>query len=301
MLVLIGCGLIELAVQRRPALTAGLHWAPLAALAPATVAVGGLGALAWTAFKVGALAYGGGFVIIPLMQGDAVDTYHWMTNAQFLNAVALGQVTPGPVTATVAAVGYAAHGLSGGLLAATVAFVPSFSFILIGGGRFGRLRESPSARAFLDGAGPAAIGAILGAAIPLTGALRETWQYAVLAAAAIALLALRRSVVQTLLVRGGDRRRAGARGRADALEPRDRGTRRGPARRLTTVERGSDSSSRCRSDQERAPSGDVASSRAPLSERPSRARKTSPRPTPSSPSTTCRPTLKATALVVEIA
>jgi chromate transporter len=201
-LVLIGCGLIELSVQRRPAMTPGLHWAPLAALAPRAVAAGGLGALSWTAFKVGALAYGGGFVVIPLMQGDAVHTYHWMTNAEFLNAVALGQVTPGPVTATVAAVGYAAHGLSGGLLAAAVAFLPSFSFILIGGRRFGRLRESTSARAFLDGAGPAAIGAILGAAIPLTGALRETWQFGVLAAAAIALLALRRSVVQTLLAAG---------------------------------------------------------------------------------------------------
>ncbi|MDX6630581.1 MAG: chromate transporter [Gaiellales bacterium] len=198
-LVLIGCGLLELAVQRRQAVATGLHWVPLAALAPRAAAVGGLGALSWTAFKVGALAYGGGFVIVPLMQGDAVHTYHWMTNAEFLNAVALGQVTPGPVTATVAAVGYAAHGLTGGLLAAGVAFLPSFSFILIGGGRFRRLRESSNARAFLDGAGPAAIGAILGAAVPLTGALRETWQFAVLAAAAIALLFLRRSVVQTLL------------------------------------------------------------------------------------------------------
>ena len=201
-LVLIGCGLVELALQRRPALAPGLHWAPLAALAPRAVAVGGLGALSWTAFKVGALAYGGGFVIVPLMQGDAVHTYHWMTNAEFLNAVALGQVTPGPVTATVAAVGYAAHGLTGGLLAASVAFVPSFSFILVGGQRFRRLRESSNARAFLDGAGPAAIGAILGAVIPLTGALRETWQFGVLAGAAIALLALRRSVVETLLAAG---------------------------------------------------------------------------------------------------
>jgi chromate transporter len=201
-LVLIGCGLIELALQRRPLAAPGMHWAPLAALAPRAVAAGGLGALSWTAFKVGALAYGGGFVIIPLMQGDAVHTYHWMTNAEFLNAVALGQVTPGPVTATVAAVGYAAHGVTGGLLAAAVAFVPSFSFILIGGQRFRRLRESANARAFLDGAGPAAIGAILGAAIPLTGALRETWQFGVLAAAAIALLVLRRSVVLTLLAAG---------------------------------------------------------------------------------------------------
>ena len=76
-----------------------------------------------------------GFVIIPLMQGDAVHTYHWMSNAQFLNAVALGQVTPGPVVATVAAVGYAAHGLPAASLAAVVAFAPSFSFILIAGGR----------------------------------------------------------------------------------------------------------------------------------------------------------------------
>src|SRR5205085_9581274 len=102
--------------------------------------IGSLGSLAWVAFKVGALSYGGGFVIVPLMQGDAVHVYHWMSSTQFLNAVALGQVTPGPVVATVAAVGYAAHGLGGGILAAAVAFTPSFSFILLGGGRFERLR-----------------------------------------------------------------------------------------------------------------------------------------------------------------
>src|ERR1019366_7666353 len=164
-----------------------------AALPPAAF-MGGFAALAWTAFKVGALAFGGGFVIIPLMQGDAVHTYHWMTNAQFLNAVALGQVTPGPVVATVAAVGYAAHGLLGGVLAALVAFSPSFSFILLGGERFERLRENADARAFLDGAGPAAIGAILGAAITLALALAESWQFGLLALAAVALLALRRGV-----------------------------------------------------------------------------------------------------------
>ena len=67
------------------------------------------------------------------MQGDAVHAYHWMSNSEFLNAVALGQVTPGPVVATVAAVGYGAYGIPGGLLAALVAFLPSFSFILLGG------------------------------------------------------------------------------------------------------------------------------------------------------------------------
>jgi chromate transporter len=198
-LVLLACGLLELALARRPSAAPAIHWGPLAALAHGVARSGALGSLAWTAFKVGALAFGGGFVIIPLMQGDAVHTYHWMTNAQFLNAVALGQITPGPVVATVAAVGYAAHGLLGGLLAALVAFSPSFSFIVFGGGRFERLRENANARAFLDGAGPAAIGAILGAAITLAGALHRDWQFAVLAAAAVALLLAGRGVVQTLL------------------------------------------------------------------------------------------------------
>jgi chromate transporter len=198
-LVLLASGLVELALRRRPTAAGGFHWAPATALAALAARAGGLGSVAWTAFKVGALSFGGGFVIIPLMQGDAVHTYHWMTNAQFLNAVALGQVTPGPVVATVAAVGYAAHGLLGGVLAALVAFAPSFSFILIGGGRFERLRASANARAFLDGAGPAAIGAILGAAITLGAALHEGWQFALLAAAAAALLLARRGVVQTLL------------------------------------------------------------------------------------------------------
>jgi chromate transporter len=181
--------------------------APLAGLPPAAplaalVATGSVGDLVWTSLKVGALSFGGGFVIVPLMQGDAVHAYHWMTNTEFLNAVALGQVTPGPVVATVAAVGYGAYGIPGGLLAALVAFLPSFSFILLGGGRFERLRGNPTARAFLAGAGPAAIGAILGSAIPLAGALSCTWQYLVLAAAAVALLAARRGVVTVLLAAG---------------------------------------------------------------------------------------------------
>jgi chromate transporter len=161
--------------------------------------VGGTAALVWTALKVGALAFGGGFVIVPLMQSDAVSTYHWMTSGQFLNAVALGQITPGPVTHTVAAVGYAAGGLAGGLLAALVAFAPSFAFILAGAARFERLLGDARVRAFLAGAAPAAAGAIIGSSIPLTQAIGESWQYLVLAAAAIALFALRRGVVATLL------------------------------------------------------------------------------------------------------
>ena len=152
--------------------------------------------------KVGALSFGGGFVIIPLMQADAVHRYHWMTNAQFLNAVALGQITPGPVVQTVAVVGYAAAGLGGALLAALVAFMPSFVFILLGARHFGALRTNRVARSFLGGAGPAAIGAIAGASIPLALGISHVWQIAILVCSLAVIVGLRRSVVLTLVAAG---------------------------------------------------------------------------------------------------
>jgi chromate transporter len=195
--VLLVCGAVELVWRRTPGGALSLAPLPLAAATAGT-----LGSLAWVAFKVGALSYGGGFVIIPLMQADAVEQHGWMTDAEFLNAVALGQVTPGPVVHTVAVVGYAAAGIPGAVLAAAVAFAPSFAFVLAGARRFDRFVANPDVRAFFDGAGPAAIGAILGSAVPLALALEEPWQWAVLAGAAVALLVLRRGVVLTLLAAG---------------------------------------------------------------------------------------------------
>jgi chromate transporter len=200
-LVLFGCGIIEIAVQggfKNSSGRAALFVFP----ASSTPVLGGMAALCWVAFKVGALSYGGGFVIIPLMQHDAVVTYHWMTGAQFLNAVALGQVTPGPVVQTVAVVGYAAGGVGGGLLAALVAFAPSFCFILAGAGHFDRLRADVRIQAFLTGAGAAVIGAIAGSAIPLGRELAHLWQLGILGLAGIWLLGFRRAVVPTLLAAG---------------------------------------------------------------------------------------------------
>ncbi|WP_028659898.1 chromate efflux transporter [Nocardioides insulae] len=207
-LVLLGCGGVELVVRHprsphRPREVGG-HYAlvspGLVAGLLGTAGSGVLLALSWTALKVGALSYGGGFVIIPLMQGDAVEQHGWMSDADFLNAVALGQITPGPVVLTVAVVGYAAAGLLGAVLATAVAFLPSFVLVLGGATHFDRWRNGPRIRAFLDGAGPAAIGAILGSALPLAVALAEPWQFAVLLGAAALLLVARRGVVLTLLL-----------------------------------------------------------------------------------------------------
>jgi len=201
-LVLLACGAVELGVHHLTVGAGARAVVPVPLLASLAGMLGGgvLLSLGWVAFKVGALSYGGGFVIIPLMQGDAVGHYHWMSAGQFLNAVALGQITPGPVVQTVAVVGYAAAGVGGGLFAAAIAFAPSFAFVLLGGAEFDRLRGNQWARRFLDGAGPAAIGAIFGSALPLARALEQPWQYAVLGGAAILLLALRRGVVATLLL-----------------------------------------------------------------------------------------------------
>jgi len=220
-LLLLGCGMVELAVRGSGSRTPGSRTSSsdpggsdaepgrngpgpgpdagrLAGMLPALAVpavTGGLLAVAWVAFKVGALSYGGGFVIVPLMQHDAVHTYHWMTGAQFLSAVALGQITPGPVVQTVAVVGYAAAGIGGGLLASLVAFAPSFVFVLVGAPRFAVIRRSTRVQAFLTGAGPAAIGAIAGSTIPLGLELAHLWQLAVLGLAAIWLVGLRRNVV----------------------------------------------------------------------------------------------------------
>jgi chromate transporter len=205
-LVLVFCGSIELLVRTWPTRSAqpakrrkGLNaMLPIAVLA-APLAAGTLLSVAWEAFKVGALSYGGGFVIIPLMQHDVVHTYHWMTGPQFLSAVALGQVTPGPVVQTVSVVGFAAAGLGGALLASFVAFFPSFVFVLAGASRFAALRRNARVQAFLTGAGPAAIGAIAGSTIPLALDLTHLWQAALLGIAAIWLIGFRKNLVAAIV------------------------------------------------------------------------------------------------------
>ena len=113
---------------------------------------------------------------------------------------------------TVAVVGYAAAGLRGGLLASLVAFTPSFVFVLAGGPCFGRLRRNQAIQAFLTGAGPAAIGAIGGATIPLALALSHLWQLAVLGLAGLWLIALRRGGSTLVAPGAGVTRAAGSAG-----------------------------------------------------------------------------------------
>jgi chromate transporter len=154
------------------------------------------------ALKVGLLSFGGGFVIVPMMRSSAVGAHHWMTGQSFLTAVAIGQITPGPVVATVAAVGYAAAGWWGGALAALIAFAPSFLILALGARHVTALRRHPTARSFLDGAGPVAAGAILASAGVLATNSHASWQLIVMIVSA-GLFFWRRQMTTTWVLAGG--------------------------------------------------------------------------------------------------
>jgi chromate transporter len=189
---MVAAGALELALVARES-----RLALVAAGSGATKA-----ALSWTALKVGALSFGGGFVIVPIMRGDAVNVHHWMTASTFVTAVAIGQVTPGPVVATVAAVGYSAAGWAGGVMAAAIAFAPSVLFVGLGARHLGALRERPGPRTFLAGAGPAATGAIAAASVILALGCTRAWQWPLLAAGLVVVVLWRRAPTVALLAGG---------------------------------------------------------------------------------------------------
>jgi chromate transporter len=117
--------------------------------------------------KVGSFTFGGGLVVIPLMQSVVVDNYNWLTETEFINGVAIGQITPGPVVITAAFIGYKVAGFFGALTATIAIFLPSFLFILLTAPILEKLRQNRTIRSFLKGVTPAVLGAIAAATMPL--------------------------------------------------------------------------------------------------------------------------------------
>ncbi|MBO9998961.1 MAG: chromate efflux transporter [Cyanobacteria bacterium SID2] len=123
--------------------------------------------LLWFFIKVGSLIFGGGLVIIPLIEFEVVDRLQWLTREEFINGVAIGQLSPGPVVLTAAFVGYKVAGLFGALTASIGVFFPSFAFVMLAMPFWVQLRQNPWIQAFLKGVTPAVLGAIAAASIPL--------------------------------------------------------------------------------------------------------------------------------------
>jgi chromate transporter len=134
-----------------------LGW-PAAAQVTAGLASFSLGMLFLTFLKIGAVLYGSGYVLLAFLRNDFVERLGWLTNAQLLDAVAIGQVVPGPLFTTATFIGYVLGGLGGALVATLGIFLPAFLFVAISGPLVPRIRRSPWASALLDGVNVAALG-----------------------------------------------------------------------------------------------------------------------------------------------
>jgi chromate transporter len=107
--------------------------------------------------KVGAVLYGSGYVLLAFIRADLVERWHWLTESQLLDAIAVGQVTPGPVFTTATFVGYVLGGSKGAVVATIGIFLPAFVFVALSGPLVPKIRNSPTAAAFLDGVNAAAM------------------------------------------------------------------------------------------------------------------------------------------------
>jgi chromate transporter len=192
-LLFIGAGLVGILYygqiwRRPPAVT--LQVLALPSLAQLTPAASGstLGKLLLFFLKAGSLTFGSGLVIVPFLEQGLVQQYGWMDQRQFLIAVAVGMISPGPVVITATFVGYLVAGFWGSLVSTIGIFLPSFLFVLIVAPILVRHGKNPNVQGFVRGAYAAAIGTILGACFLLGKIAIGDWLTAVIGAASLAVL-----------------------------------------------------------------------------------------------------------------
>jgi chromate transporter len=148
-----------------------------------------LGRIFLVFLKIGAVLYGSGYVLVAFLERDVVDTYHWITTEQLLDAVAVGQITPGPVFTTATFVGYQIDGFAGALVATFAIFLPSFVFVALLTRIVPWVRRSPWAGAALDGVNVASLGLMAGVTVLLfDDAFPDVLAVAIGAAALVVLL-----------------------------------------------------------------------------------------------------------------
>ncbi len=167
--LIVGCGMASLlfAMSRsrsRPVLSIV---GPLAIATTGGAGWAASGTLFWFFAKAGAFVFGSGLAIVPFLYSGAVRQHGWLTDHQFLDAVAVAMITPGPVVITVAFIGYIAQGFSGAVLASLGVFLPCFLFVVIPAPYYARVANNPQLKAFVDGITAAATGAIAGAVFVL--------------------------------------------------------------------------------------------------------------------------------------
>ncbi|HEY1992662.1 MAG TPA: chromate efflux transporter [Gammaproteobacteria bacterium] len=154
-------------------------------------------------FKTGLLVFGSGLVIAPFLKTYVVDQYHWLTDRQFLDAVAVGMVTPGPVVITATFVGYLLDGFMGGIAATAGIFAPSVLLTIVAAPLLRRYRKNPQVQGFVQGIVAAVVGALLGTTLLVARSAIGDVFTALLALAALVLVLKMGKLPEPLLVLGG--------------------------------------------------------------------------------------------------
>jgi chromate transporter len=197
--VFVGGGVVALAVRLlphaalvlTPLFVSGLH-------GPASRAT--LWTIGWYFAEAGAFVFGSGLAIVPFLYGGVVDRFHWLTERQFLDAVAVAMITPGPVVITTAFIGYLVAGPLGASVAALGVFLPCWLFVIVPAPYFRRFAGNPAVKAFVAGVTAAATGAIAGAAVVLGRRAIVDVPTAAIALATLALLTWARRVPEPLVI-----------------------------------------------------------------------------------------------------
>ena len=176
----------------------GILALPLGAAALASTATGvapfGLAPLFLTFLKIGSVLFGSGYVLLAFLRADLVVRHGWLTESQLLDAIAVGQVTPGPVFTTATFVGYVLGGLGGAAVATIGIFLPAFVFVALSGPLVPWIRRSPVAGAFLDGVNVASIALMAAVVAQLArAAIVDPWTATIAAVSAVLLLRFRAS------------------------------------------------------------------------------------------------------------
>src|SRR5690242_16556744 len=147
----------------------------LAVAMPLLAKLGLLIALSGIFFRLGSVTFGGGLVMLPLMETEVVDTHHWLTHQEFADATALGQITPGPVLITATFVGYRVAGTLGALVTTISIFLPSFLMTIAAASSLRRFRSNEQVQSFLRGVAPAVVGLLVAAALSIGRAGIHSW------------------------------------------------------------------------------------------------------------------------------